>query len=330
MFIDETVVSVKAGDGGNGCFAYGREKYRPKGPPSGGNGGRGGNIAIQGSTQLHTLQDAAYRKSYKAERGQHGKGSNKYGKDGADIVISVPLGTLVVDDRTGDILYDCLDENEAAVVARGGRGGRGNASLASSRNPNPERSEPGKPGEEKKLRLILKVLADIGLVGRPNAGKSTLLSKLSRAHPRIADYPFTTTEPHLGIAKAAEYSGSIVIADIPGLVDGAHTGKGMGHRFLRHIERTKALAILVESQSESPQSDAQVLINELSKYSPLLADKPRCCILTKCDILPGDRKKKIPRGWLGISSVTGEGLNETLREFESMLRALSYDKAEKQ
>ncbi|MBD3343489.1 MAG: GTPase ObgE [Chitinivibrionales bacterium] len=322
VFIDETVISVKAGDGGNGCFAYLREKYRPKGPPSGGNGGRGGHIYIQGSRQLHTLQDAAYRKSYKAERGQHGKGSNKYGKDGKSIYIHVPLGTLVMDKKTDEILYDCTDDREAYIVARGGRGGRGNASLATSRNRTPERSEPGKPGGQKELRLVLKVLADVGLVGRPNAGKSTMLSKVSRAHPKIADYPFTTTQPHLGIVKSADTYTSFVIADIPGLVEGAHEGKGMGHRFLRHIERTKVLAILVESLAESPEEDARVLIDELSRYSPILASKPKCHILTKCDLLPPEERATIPDGWLGISSATGEGLQEALHTFEKMLSSL--------
>jgi GTP-binding protein len=312
MFIDETVIQVKAGAGGNGCFAYDRQKYRPKGKPSGGNGGRGGHILIEGDPQLHTLQDCAYRTTYKAKRGEHGKGSNKYGKDAEDVVIRVPLGTIVSDERTGDISHDCLEPGQRTVVARGGRGGRGNAALVTPRNPNPDRAEYGKPGEEKRVRLVLKVLADVGLVGRPNAGKSTFLSRVSRAHPKIADYPFTTTEPHLGIVKLEGDYESFVVADIPGLIEGSHTGKGLGIRFLRHIERTRVLAIMVESTSEDPGGEAETLLNELAEYSPTLAAKPACYLLTKSDLTPSV-EEKLPPGWLAVSAVTGEGVPEALR-----------------
>ncbi len=319
MFIDETVIDVRAGDGGNGCYAHERQRSRPKGRPSGGDGGRGGHIYVQGCAQLHTLQDVAYRHSYKAERGVHGKGSCKDGRNGADLIIRVPLGTLVHDEPTGELLHDCLADGEAVVVAEGGRGGRGNASLASARNPNPQTVQPGRPGEQKRLRLVLKVLADVGLVGRPNAGKSTFLSKVSRAHPKIADYPFTTTQPYLGIVKPEWGCDSFVVADIPGLVEGSHEGKGLGIRFLRHIERTRVLAIMVDALSKAPKADAEVLMTELKQYSALLADKPRCFILTKSDLL--DRQaSKVPKGWLAMSSVSGQGLDVVIRKFGELLR----------
>lgn len=319
MFIDETVIDVHAGNGGNGCFTYQRAKYRPNGPPSGGSGGRGGHILVRGSGHLHTLQDSAYRKTYRAESGPHGKGGRKDGKVGDDVVIPVPLGTLVYDDGTGELLIDCLKDGAEAIVARGGKGGRGNAALTTRRNPRPQAAEKGKPGEQRRLRLVLKVLADVGLVGRPNAGKSTFLSRISRAHPRIADYPFTTTTPHLGIVKTADGYGSYVVADLPGLIEGSHKGKGLGIRFLRHIERTRVLAILVECTSPDAQGDAEVLERELALYDPRLAERPRCRILTKIDLLPPDSRAQTPPGWLRMSSVTGEGVGDVLRRLEHML-----------
>lgn len=319
MFIDETTINVKAGDGGNGCFAYQRLKYIPKGRPDGGDGGRGGHIYIKGSSQIHTLQDTAYHQHYKAERGDHGKGSDKFGKNGQDITIDVPLGTVIYDKDTGDLIVDCLQEGVPVLVARGGKGGRGNGSIASPRNPNPERCEPGKPGEEKNLRLVLKILADVGLVGRPNSGKSTLLSKISHAKPKIADYPFTTTEPNLGIVRIPGGYSSFVVADIPGLIEDCHKGKGLGIRFLRHIERTKILAILVESTSENPIADANVLLSELAHYSEDLAAKPKCFILTKNDLLSSDLDLKIPEGWFCMSAVTGDGLQNVLLKLSELV-----------
>jgi GTP-binding protein len=321
MFIDETIIEVKGGDGGNGCFAYMREKFKPKGRPSGGNGGNGGSVYIKGSAQLHTLRDADYRKHYPAQRGAHGQGANKYGKYGSDIMIAVPLGTVVYDALSGALLFDCLKEGQPVLVAQGGRGGRGNASLVSRNNPNPDHATPGKPGEAKKLRLVLKVLADVGLVGRPNAGKSTLLSKISKARPKIADYPFTTQEPFLGIVKIAGGYDSFVVADIPGLIEGSHKGKGLGIQFLKHIERTKILALLVPSDSKDPEAEARMLMHELTEYSPALAEKPKCFILSKSDLLPPEAIPKIPEGWYALSSITNAGLDEILLLFKHMLDA---------
>lgn len=307
MFIDETRLELSAGDGGNGCFSYERQKYKPKGKPDGGNGGRGGNICLVGSPQVHTLQDVAYRHHYRAERGVHGKGKNMYGRSGEDIKILVPLGTMVYNDETDEILTDCLVEGREVVVARGGRGGRGNGTIASYRNRNPEGSEPGKPGEVKVIRLVLKMLADVGLVGRPNAGKSTFLSRISHARPKVADYPFTTTKPHLGIVRVKDGFESFVVADIPGIIEDCHTGKGLGIRFLKHIERTKVLAILIDAATEDPQADAQVLLHELEQYSSALAEKPVLFILTKKDTL--DKPAVLPHGWEIMSAVTGDGVD---------------------
>jgi GTP-binding protein len=319
MFIDEAVIHVKAGNGGNGCHAYERQPYTPKGRPAGGSGGRGGHIALAASRNIHTLQDMAYRQHYATERGMHGKGSLKTGKDGEDLTIAIPLGTVVYNDETGEIIADCIDEGKPVLAARGGRGGRGNAALASAKNRNPETAEKGRPGEEKRLRLVLKVLADVGLVGRPNAGKSTFLSRISRARPKIADYPFTTTEPHLGIVPAVKGRSSFVVADIPGLIEGSHTGKGLGIRFLRHIERTRVLAVLIDATTPDPEADAKVLLHELARYSALLAELPRCLILTKSDLIPKEEPYKVPSGWLSMSAVTGENVDAVINRLSAMV-----------
>ncbi len=325
MFIDETKIKLKAGDGGNGCHSHERLKYKPRGKPDGGDGGRGGHIYLSGSAQAHTLQDVAYRRHYTADRGAHGKGKNQAGHGGEDIVLTVPLGTIVYDFETGELLVDCLTEGKQELIARGGRGGRGNGALACRSNPNPEQCEAGKPGEEKTVRLVLKMLADVGLVGRPNAGKSTFLSSISHARPKIADYPFTTTKPHLGIVRPKGGYESFVVADIPGIIEECHTGKGLGIRFLRHIERTKTLAILIEATSPDPPADAKVLLNELAHYSAALIDKPRLFILTKKDLIEDPAKFIVPPGWYLMSAVTGEGVEEVVRKLHELIKSCPID-----
>lgn len=320
MFVDEAIIHVKAGDGGNGCHAYERQPFKPKGRPDGGDGGRGGHISVVASTQIHTLQDMAYRQQFRTTRGMHGKGSSKTGKNGEDIVIEVPAGTVIYDEETGRIIADCIEPGVPILIAKGGRGGRGNRALASAKDRNPEMAEAGKPGEEKRLRLTLKVLADIGLVGRPNAGKSTFLSRISHARPKIADYPFTTTAPNLGIVQGKNGAESFVVADIPGLIEGSNTGKGLGIRFLRHIERTRALAILIDGASPHPDEDAAMLLHELSLYSQLLAEKPRCMILTKSDLFPPDNPPAPPEGWLTMSAVTGANVDGVVSTLSRMVK----------
>ncbi len=278
---------------------------------------------VKGSAQLHTLQDVSFRRHYRAERGTHGKGSNWTGRQGSDVTIELPLGTIVTDAESGRILCDCVESDNRHIVARGGRGGKGTAELTTRANPSPQYAMPGEPGEERNLRLTLKVLADVGLVGRPNAGKSTFLSRISRAHPEIADYPFTTLTPHLGIVRVPDRYETMVVADIPGIIEDSHTGKGLGIRFLRHIERTSILAIMVESTSPDPRRDADVLLRELRAYSEILAEKPRCCILTKTDLL--DERDRVPRGWLSMSAVTGDGVDRVLRHLFGMLDELRAD-----
>jgi GTP-binding protein len=314
MFIDETTIEVKAGNGGNGCYAHLREKYRPKGGPSGGSGGKGGSVFIQGSHHLRTLKDLQYRRHYKADSGATGKGGNKDGKDADDITVLLPFGTIVSDVESGDVLFDVVDESNIYCAAKGGAGGRGNAALKTRANPLPDHAEKGKEGQTRNLKLVLKMLADIGLVGRPNAGKSTFLSAISSARPKVADYPFTTTQPFLGIVRCEEYR-SFVVADIPGLIEGSHLGKGLGIRFLKHIERTRALAILVPADSPDPEAEAALLLAELSAYSPLLAQKPALYILSKTDLLSQlDAQPDLPKGWCSMSAVTGNGVNDvTLR-----------------
>ncbi|MBM3749389.1 MAG: GTPase ObgE, partial [Acidobacteria bacterium] len=250
MFIDEVTIWVKAGDGGNGCLAFRREKYVPRGGPSGGDGGRGGDVTLISNPHYNTLLHLRYNPEHRAERGRHGQGSNCTGREGAGVEVPVPVGTVVHDALTGELLHDFTQAEERFLVARGGRGGRGNARFATSTHQAPTEHEPGRPGEERRLRLELKLLADVGLVGFPNAGKSTLISCISAARPKIADYPFTTLEPHLGVVSLDDQR-TFVVADIPGLIEGAHQGHGLGTRFLRHIERTRLLAHLVDVSEAS-------------------------------------------------------------------------------
>ncbi|MCX6120026.1 MAG: GTPase ObgE [Ignavibacteriales bacterium] len=325
QFIDEARISVKAGDGGNGCISFRHEKYIPKGGPDGGNGARGGSVIIRADRQLNTLLDFKYKRSYRAERGENGRGKDQGGKSGKDEVVKVPCGTLVRDAVKGKTIVDLLHDGDEFIIAQGGKGGRGNGEFATPTNQAPRFAEPGTPGEERELILELKLLADVGLVGFPNAGKSTLISVVSAAKPKIADYPFTTLTPNLGLVRYAE-GNSFVIADIPGLIEGAHEGKGLGIQFIRHIERTRVLVFLIESISEDPKKDYHILLNELASYNPAIARKKKIVALTKMDIVhEADKKKlasiKFGRGVVtfSISAVTGEGLRELLGEMWKVL-----------
>ncbi len=331
LFIDEATISVKAGDGGAGCVSFRREKYVPKGGPDGGNAGNGGDVIVRANKQLNTLLDYQYKKHYKAGRGEHGKGANKHGKRGKDAMLYVPCGTIVCDATTGELLADLIHHNDEVIVAKGGKGGKGNAAFATSTNQAPRDWEPGKPGEERVIELELKLLADVGLVGFPNAGKSTLISKISAARPKIADYPFTTLIPNLGIVRYKEFK-SFTVADIPGLIEGAHQGKGLGIQFLRHIERTKALVFLIECTSEDIKREYQVLLNELKSFNPTLLGKPRIIAITKMDIAEEEIQKKLKRVNFGervpmykISALTGEQLPNLLN---GIWKALSVRQAE--
>ena len=315
MFIDRAKIFVIAGNGGHGVVSFRREKYVPKGGPDGGDGGKGGDVIIQTDSNLNTLLDFRYRTRFKAESGKHGQGANKTGRSGQDLIIRVPKGTLIKDDETEEILTDLVDDNQQVVIVKGGKGGKGNARFATPTNQTPRNAEEGEEGQSKTIFLELKLIADVGLVGLPNAGKSTLLSKLSAARPKIADYPFTTLSPNLGIVRYKE-GVSFVMADIPGLIEGAHEGKGLGLDFLRHIERTKVLAFLIEITSENIFRDYEVLKNELKSYNPELLKRPSLIILTKIDLPAGDSDEGIEKinqlGFpiLKISALTGEGLDE--------------------
>ncbi|MBN1560150.1 GTPase ObgE [candidate division KSB1 bacterium] len=316
MFIDYATILVKAGDGGDGCVAFRREKYVPRGGPAGGDGGKGGDIVAQADEHIHTLMDFRYKKNYKARRGQHGQGSNRTGRSADDIVIKMPVGTTIKNRHTNNLVVDLVEHGQRHIIARGGSGGRGNARFATPTNQAPREWEPGQPGEEKEIILELKLLADVGLVGLPNAGKSTLLSCISAAKPKIADYPFTTLVPNLGIVRIDELR-SFVMADIPGLIEGAHAGKGLGQQFLRHIERTKILLILLDVTSENIDGDYRSLINELKSFSALLVQKKQFIVYTKGDLLTGKptflEGRTAPRkDEILISSVRGDNLPQLL------------------
>ncbi len=319
MFIDYTTISVKAGNGGVGQVAFRREKYVPKGGPAGGDGGNGGSVIIVAHHNLHTLLDFRYKRNYVAENGDKGGSSLKDGKSGKDLIIKVPVGTIIKDAETNEIIFDLDTDGKHYVICKGGKGGRGNSKFATPTLQTPRFAEPGIPGEEREIILELKLIADIGLVGFPNAGKSTLISTISEARPKIADYPFTTLEPNLGIVKYKDYAG-FVIADIPGIIEGAHQGKGLGLKFLRHIERTRMLLIMIDITSEDYQKDYETLLNELESYSPELAKKKKIVTLTKADLADEDQLKKIKKTKLKnykdklfiISAVSQFGLSELL------------------
>lgn len=320
MFIDQTTLTVRSGDGGNGCRSFRREKFVPRGGPDGGDGGDGGDVILVADAALNTLVNYRFHRHIRAEHGRPGTGKKCKGRRGAGAIIAVPPGTVVRDAGTGETLADLTARDERIVVARGGRGGRGNARFATPTNRAPETAFPGESGEEKRLELELKLIADVGLVGFPNAGKSTLLSRISAAHPKIADYPFTTLQPHLGIVSYHDFD-SFVVADIPGLIEGAHLGRGLGHRFLRHIERTRILLFLVDATSLNPERDLDVLRSELRHFSPRLLRKPSLTALTKIDALASDERerKRLSDRYLCFSSVSGEGISELVRHLGELV-----------
>ncbi len=321
MFVDYVEIRVKAGKGGGGCTSFRREKYVAKGGPDGGDGGNGGNVMVKVDSHMTTLLDFRYVKHYKAGNGQDGRGALKHGKRGEDVWIKVPSGTIVKDVQTKGVLVDLTREDQTCVVAQGGKGGRGNARFKSATNQAPRRSEPGKKGEERKLSLELKILADVGVVGHPNVGKSTLLAKLSSARPKIANYPFTTLSPNLGMVKLNE-SKSFVLADIPGLIEGAHQGKGLGLQFLKHIQRTKLLLYLLDVTSPDIKSDYETLQSEIRLFDPQLSKRPRVVAVNKIDLLHRAKTKKFKDDQnkiCYISALTGQGLGDLLGTIRSEL-----------
>jgi GTP-binding protein len=333
MFIDRTKIRIQGGHGGNGVTAFRREKFVPRGGPSGGDGGRGGDIWLEADESLNTLLHLRYNPEHIAERGRHGEGSNRSGRDGEDRVVRVPVGTQVFDAATGDLLYDFTESGERWQAARGGRGGFGNSHFTTSTNRAPRYHQEGSPGEERELQLELKLLADVGLIGFPNAGKSTLISTISAAKPKIADYPFTTLEPHLGVVDMGEYR-TFVVADIPGLIEGAHKGAGLGDRFLRHVERTKLLLHLVDVSGASGRdtvADYETINRELAAYDESLAARPQIVVATKMDALDEPErlerlKKRVEedgRAFHAISSATGQGVRELTNAVARMLDEMS-------
>ncbi|MGI6486666.1 MAG: GTPase ObgE [Tepidanaerobacteraceae bacterium] len=333
MFIDRAKIHVKAGDGGNGVVAFRREKYVPRGGPSGGDGGKGGDIVLEVDMNLSTLMDFKYKVHYKAKRGEHGSGSNKAGKSGENKIIKVPPGTVVKNAETGYVIADLVEPGQYFIVARGGRGGRGNARFASSVHRAPDFAEKGEPGEQKWILLELKLIADVGLIGLPNAGKSTLLARMTSAKPKIADYPFTTLSPNLGVAEKSGVS--FVIADIPGLIEGAHRGQGLGHQFLRHIERTRMLVHVIDATGleNDPIQGFYSINSELKEYSPNLIEKPQIIAANKMDIPEArhtfDNVKSFfeREGYevFPISAVTGQGVTDLIQKIQQMLQSFPRD-----
>lgn len=316
MFVDRAVIEVKAGVGGSGAEAFRRESGVPRGGPSGGDGGKGGDVVLLADSQLTTLLDYSYRRHYRAPRGMHGEGSNRTGKSGDDLILKVPPGTVAYDDETDEVLGELLDDGASVVIARGGRGGRGNARFKTATNQAPRRWEPGEEGEERRVRLELKLIADVGLVGEPNAGKSTLLATVTAARPKVASYPFTTLSPNLGVVQLSDFR-TFVVADIPGIIEGAHEGKGLGHQFLRHIERTRVLLLMVPVDAPDPQAEYLRLREELEAYSDDLARTPFVVALTKIDLLGPDHDTPSldadeALDVVRISAVSRKGLDELL------------------
>jgi GTPase len=325
MFIDRVVVRVEAGTGGSGCTSFRREHRVPMGGPDGGDGGRGGDIIIRGDSNLTTLLDYTYRDRWQAERGEHGMGSNKTGRSGADVILPVPPGTVVRDQETGELLAEILEHGEERIIAKGGRGGKGNTFFATATHQSPREWQPGEEGQIRTLELELKLIADVGLVGEPNAGKSTLLSVISAARPKIADYPFTTLSPNLGVVQLSD-SRTFVVADIPGIIEGAHEGKGLGLQFLRHIERTRLLAFMLPVDEMEWQEGYDRLRREVAQYSTELAAKPHCVVFTKMDLLGDDDPPPLEApdafGIFAISAAGRTGLDTLLAAWWSRLLAM--------
>jgi GTPase len=329
MFVDYAVIHVEAGTGGSGAEAFRREMGVPMGGPSGGDGGHGGHVILQADAQLSTLLDFRYKQHYRAERGQHGQGKNRTGRDGQDLRLRVPVGTVVLDAETNEFVAELTEADEEVIVARGGRGGRGNAAFATATRQAPRHWEPGEEGEARRIALELKLIADVGLVGQPNAGKSTLLASVSAATPKIADYPFTTLAPNLGVVALSE-GRTFVMADIPGIIEGAHEGRGLGLRFLRHIERTRTLAVLIPADVEDAQAEYDLLRREVEAYSPELAAKPHCVVFTKLDLHDSASPPPAvvaPDAWgrFAVSAVTRRGLTELNEALWSHVRELEHD-----
>lgn len=314
-FVDQCVIQVAAGHGGDGCVSFRREKYVPRGGPDGGDGGDGGSVVLVGSASLQSLADVEYHHSYRAGRGQHGMGSNRHGRRGDDVRVPVPLGTDAFDAETGEKLGEILRAGAELVVARGGRGGRGNARFATPTRQAPRERETGMPGEQRRVRLVLRLLADIGFVGLPNAGKSTLLGALTRARPKVADYPFTTLTPNLGVMQTRDFR--FTVADMPGIIEGAHAGRGLGLAFLRHIERTRMLVFVIDGSSVGASDDYRVLTDELRSYNPELLQRPRIVALNKSDIGTVEFIAEVPV--VRVSALTGAGIAELRSAIEQYL-----------
>lgn len=338
-FVDECKIYVQSGKGGDGCVAFLRERFRPKGGPAGGDGGKGGSIVLEATRNLGTLLDFRYQQHYRAENGQPGEGRHRYGRKGQDSVLKVPVGTIITDAETGEYIADLNEDGRRTVVARGGKGGRGNMHFATSTNQTPRQAEKGEPAVERRLRLTLKLMADVGLVGFPNAGKSTLVSRISAARPKVADYPFTTLAPNLGMVRT-DINRSFVVADIPGLIEGASDGQGLGHRFLKHVERVAVLAFLVcpgPEEDRDPVKDYEVLVSELGAYRDSMLQKPRVLILSKVD-LPDSlefeslveqlaQQEGLP--FFKVSSVRGDGVDQLRFALQSIVDTYrSQDEAE--
>jgi len=324
QFIDIAEIQVIAGDGGHGCVSFRREKFVPRGGPDGGTGGRGGDVILRSDPHLSTLLDYKYKKIIKAPRGMHGKGKNQQGRSGKPTIVRVPPGTVVLDAADDSMLYDMAEHSEV-IIARGGRGGRGNAGFATPSDRAPRTAEDGSPGEQRRIILELKLIADIGLVGKPNAGKSTLIARLTSARPKVGAYPFTTLRPHLGVLDYGDHA--VVLADIPGLIEGAHSGKGLGHEFLRHIERTKVLVCMLDASCGDYAEELESLRRELRLYDVDLADKPYVVALNKVDLLSESEVRKLKRKaeFLPISAVTGYGLKDLVGRMAGLLEELNED-----